>query len=555
MGERERFRLAQGLFAAAGQLGTSFQNEIAVLPAVFGMGGPETEASLRNGNWGDFKQRWDLWKAYALDPTIVSGFFLLRSNGATETKLWSWDGSAFIQATDQPLRVALSQATAERKRNEGFLNPAELGDGNEAFLLPLDKEREENRLWLAIRIDRAALTGHLLPLLAERFLYGKTDYYFRVVDQKDQSVVYSSSPGLGNEAFVKSDLRFPLLRSDFRVFSGRKEIPGPPSGSDKNDPILSLLKARKEVFSSQSDPDRGTANFMRDPFDLGRNEGARWVLEAVHRSGSLAAAVRSATLRSAIISGSILALMAVALIVLAIAVRRKQELTERQGEFIASVTHELKTPIAVIRSAADNLASGIIKDAERTRCYGNTIRNESSRLSEMIDRLLLYARVGDGSPMICTRIDLKELAADVLESYRDQLSQAQFRVDFQARQVFVTADAAALKIALGNLIANVLKHALPGAFLGIELQEEGSWAVLSVRDKGGGVQGKEKKLIFDAFYRGEMARKLQLPGSGLGLNLVRRIVIAHGGSLSLAVQGELGSTFIIRVPISRENLE
>jgi len=545
IGERERFRLAQGLFSTASQLSTSMQNEIAVIPALFEMDTKEMYGALENNDWETFKVRWDLWKAYALAPDIVAGLYVFYAPDETEghARLYKWNETTFTPDTDQSLSDSLAKILDAAPQDPAYLAPAELVDGSELFMIPLRPSRQLGRGWFVIRVNREALTQRLIPLLAEQYLVGKTDYYFRIVDRQDGSTIYSSAPGLPAATFQKTDLQFPLLRSDFRVIIDRSLSAKP--GEQGSPPALTLLRVRREIVSTQADPDH------HQDFNRLRLEGARWVLEAVHRSGSLAAAVQAATVRNILISLGILALLSAALVVLSVAVRRKEELTERQREFIASVTHELKTPVAVIRSAADNLASGIIRDADKTAAYGVAIRDQGRRLTDMIDRLLVYARIGDGKPQIRESLSLRAVCEQVLSAYGEELAAARFRVEAPFRQdARVRGDAAALELALGNVVANALKHGREGAFLGVDLRTEaGKWAVLSFRDHGPGVRRQERTLIFEAFYRGEHARSQQLPGSGLGLNLVRRIITAHGGTVRYEALGDLGAQFIVRLPL------
>jgi len=551
MGERERFRLAQGLFSTANQLSTAMQNEIAVIPALFEMDTKEMYSTLESDDWEAFKGRWELWKAYALAPDIVAGLYVFYAPDETEghALLYRWNETTFAPAEEAPLSDSLARILDAAPRDPAFLAPAELVDGSEVFMIPLRPSRQLGRGWFVIRVNREALTQRLIPLLAEQYLVGKTDYYFRVVDRQDGTVVYTSAPGLSDAVFLKTDLQYPLLRADFRVSVDRSAA-GEGGSAYGAPPALTLLRIRREIISTQPDPDR------RLEFNRARLEGARWVLEAVHRSGSLAAAVHAATVRNILVSFGILALLSTALVVLSIAVRRKEELTERQREFIASVTHELKTPVAVIRSAADNLASGIIRDAAKTAAYGVAIRDQGRRLSDMIDRLLVYARIGDGRPQLEASLSLREVCERVLQEYGGELAAAQFRLEAPFKQdARVRGDAAALELAFGNLVANALKHGREGGFLGLDLRTEGGkWALVSFRDHGPGVKRQERKLIFEAFYRGERARSDQTSGSGLGLNLVRRIVAAHGGTVRYEALGDLGAQFIVRLPLEAANV-
>jgi two-component system phosphate regulon sensor histidine kinase PhoR len=574
LGERERFRMEQNLWTAANQLGAAFQNELSIIPSVFNLDLPDPAAALAAADWGDFAVRWEAWQAYALEPSIVRAAYLLKLGApAVGSALFAWRDGGFRPESDSALRADLTRA-ALLFGDEGRFQIASLTNGDAVYLQALEPTR---RFWLLIRIDQAALGRELLPRLAERYLYGTADYYYRVVDQSDGNVVFRSAAAAGDGLFVEPDLRYPLERLDYPTAIAAAEASPPaatepsgptePAGSVEpadvrrgvgNAPALSILRTRRAIFIAQLPMDDSPLQFWeaRPPRDALRN--TRWLLEAVHRSGSLAAAVRNATIRSSAVSSGILALLAVALLVLAVAARRSQQLAERQREFIASVTHELKTPVAVIHSAADNLSSGVVRDAEKAGRYGEAIAKESLRLGDMVDRLLVYARLGDAGPREMAPVDLARLAERVIEANKAGLHAAQFRVDLMLHEgIVVAGDAAALEMAVGNLVANALKHARDGLFLGVDLRSESrpagfrrrrDWAVLTIRDRGPGIPRRERRAVFEAFYRGEAARERQLPGSGLGLNLVRRIVAAHGGSLRLETQGELGSAFVIRLP-------
>lgn len=546
LGERERFRMAQGLWATAGQLSVAIQNEIGILPAAFTLDGPRDEDALRSGDGADFARRVETWKEYALDPALARAFHLLRAEADGGTvSVETWNGNAFVPEADAALREALAASAGRRDRRSPFLDPAELGDGTEAFLIPF---RGGTPDWLAVRIDRAALTDTLIPLLAERFLVGKKDYRFRIVDRKDGSAIYETDPGSGD--FGKPDLSYPLIRPDFRLaLSAAAPADGPPGVA------VEILRTRRALIASHEDPDNRVAALLEPPRPHERDpaEGARWVLEAVHRSGSLAAAVRTGAAASAALSLGILALLGIALVALAVAARRAQDLAERRSEFIASVTHELKTPLSVLRSASENLADGIVKDEKQLARYGRAMKAESARLGDMIDGLLVYARVGDGRPRADENVDLGLLVDRVLETRAEELKQAKFRTErIAAEGILVRGDPTALELAVGNLVANALAHAREGAFLGVELGAERAkgreWARLAVRDRGPGIPRRERRLVFEAFYRGEAARARQEKGTGIGLNLVKRIARAHGGDVRVEDDGRLGALFVLRLP-------
>ncbi len=515
MGERQRARLTQDLAETAEELSQAIRDEFLVLPAVFGMDEANAEEIVTHGAWDDFSRRWRTWKVYAMDTSIVAGFHIVDL-GRRDSSLAvsTWDGERFVPDRTPALAAELEQKVHERGRHYGrlALPPPEIDD----IILPLDPRRP---IVFFIRIDRAAVAQHLIPRLADRFFRAKTEYFFRIIDLDTGKTLYAT-PGIQTAAlFAQPDLRFPL------------------SG-----------KERLDLFAEAPPPE----------------DHPVWMLEAVHRSGSLAAVVRAESLKNEALVLGLSLLLAGAFVILAVGVRRQQDFAERQNEFIASITHELKTPIAVIRAAADNLADGVVRDPERTVKYGGAIKRESGRLAEMIDRLLAYARVGEGSHLNFESVDLRPLATRIVNGFRAELEDARFEVDLSLPEdpVMVRGDTVALEFALGNLVSNALKHAREGLYLGIDVRVErnekdapikGEWAVISVADRGPGIARRERKLVFEAFYRGSNAKRTQVPGSGIGLVLVRRVAEAHGGSIRLEDSGEIGSTFVVRIPLEVRN--
>lgn len=532
LGNRERSRLYEGLLASADLFADAFATEIDALPAIFGRPTVAEDREL-------FERRWEFWRAHATAPEIVEEFLLISAPLADGSVAVSrWNGNSFSAYTDaKGIRALLDGiGTIAPFGPPAIRDPIPLSGGTEAVVLsgtPGDGQ------WLVILIDERVLEERLIPLLAERYLPGNSEYLFRIVNETDGSVVYRSGASATPEAFVSPDLRFSLTASGFR-------------------PRPSFQKGGRPDLPPDSvrGPEEGGSRPPRS-----RVEGIRWRLEAVHHSGSLASAVKANVARSAAVSFGILIVMAAVIFILASAVRRSQQLAARQQEFIATVTHELKTPVAVIRSAAENLADGVVTDRERTARYGGVIRRESGRLADMIDGLLAYARVGDAAPRGESVFDLSVVVLRALNAYGEDLQRAGFKVERSVRSgVFVRGDEQAMELAVRNLVANAIKHAADGAFLGVAVDSaekkrrakagaaKSFEARLTVRDAGPGIPRNERKLVFDLFFRGRKARAKQSPGSGIGLNLVSRIVTAHGGTIELECAADRGSAFIIRLP-------
>ncbi len=212
----------------------------------------------------------------------------------------------------------------------------------------------------------------------------------------------------------------------------------------------------------------------------------------------------------------------------------------REREFVASVTHELRTPVTAIRSAADNLRHGLIAQ-ERVAIYGEMIHAQSLRLGSMIEEVLAFSQVEGRTAQapIMAPIQLKDLEAE-LRAPLDAIGRAEgIGIDWElgALPAEFLGDLETLRLVLSNLVANALYHAYPGPEKG-EVRVRG-WrgppATLgfAVEDDGRGIAKKEAALVFDPFYRDETSRALHEKGSGLGLFIARRKAKLLGGDLYL----------------------
>jgi signal transduction histidine kinase len=287
----------------------------------------------------------------------------------------------------------------------------------------------------------------------------------------------------------------------------------------------------------------------------------RWVLMAKHRSGSLEAAVAGVRRRNLWVSSSILMLLTVVIGLIAVSARRAQELARQQMEFVAAVSHELRTPVSVIGAAAGNLADGVVGDPQRVRKYGETIQSEARRLGETVERVLQLAGIAAGRAAAAqTPISAEDLIHESLSACRLEIESAGVNVEVAIAEDLpnVVGDVTALKSALQNVISNAVKYggdarwlrvaAIPGPGLPVP-----SSVLFTVEDRGLGIDPEDRKHIFEAFYRGRDAVSRQIQGSGLGLNLVMRIIEAHDGKVSVTSEPGKGSTFTLALPAALDH--
>lgn len=281
-----------------------------------------------------------------------------------------------------------------------------------------------------------------------------------------------------------------------------------------------------------------------------------WRVVVAHRGGSLNAEVARARRSNLAVGFGILAILAGSVAMLAVSARQAQRLARQQMDFVASVTHELNTPLAAIRSAGQNLADGVVADGEQVRRYGSLIESEGRRLSEMVTRVLDFAGIQTGlRPYRMRPVSVAALVDTVLTQCRLAAEQRGIRVERSVPEDLpaILADEEALGRALTNLVDNAIKYGGGQGWLRVFawLAADGARpeVAIAVEDRGPGVRPSERRSIFQPFYRGGGPGSEGIAGSGLGLALVRPIVEAHGGTITVeSNDGGVGARFTIRLP-------
>ncbi|HEY7409100.1 MAG TPA: HAMP domain-containing sensor histidine kinase [Vicinamibacteria bacterium] len=235
-------------------------------------------------------------------------------------------------------------------------------------------------------------------------------------------------------------------------------------------------------------------------------------------------------------------------------VRREMHLSRIKSDFVANVSHELKTPLALIRLFAETLEMGRVPSPEKAGEYHRIINKESQRLTQLINNILDFSRIEAGRKEYrFAPVDVAEVVREVLEAYRFQIEKQGFTLEAKvpADLPLVEADKEALEQALLNLVHNAVKYSPHEKYLGLEVRREGDHLLVAVADRGIGVAKGEQKKIFDKFYRSADSLVHDTKGSGLGLTLVRHIMEAHGGRVELESTPGKGSTFTLVLPISQ----
>ncbi len=240
------------------------------------------------------------------------------------------------------------------------------------------------------------------------------------------------------------------------------------------------------------------------------------------------------------------------MIIGAVALSRAKRERQLQTDFVSKVNHELRTPLASIRLFVDTLEQGGMEEAERQQCL-EAISSETSRLTGLIERLLDWGRMESGRRVFelhPERVD--SLVAEALAQMESQLRESGVEVtlDICDPSPAVCADRHALVESFLNLMRNAVKYGGDGGVLIVSVRREGKRALVDVTDRGPGIPRSELRRVFDKFYRGADVRDTSaLPGHGLGLAMVRHVVKAHRGKVTLVSREGEGATFTVDLPV------
>lgn len=249
----------------------------------------------------------------------------------------------------------------------------------------------------------------------------------------------------------------------------------------------------------------------------------------------------------------ILAVMFIGIIVLARAVIHETEVSRMKSEFVSNVTHELKTPLSLIRMFGETLDSGIVTEEAKRREFYSIIRKESERLTHLIDNVLDFSRIESGNKEYKFKeTDVVAIIRNSLEAYEFHIRDRGFEIESKIPEdpVMIVIDEDAISQAFLNLLSNAVKYSEERKYIGVEIRLETNSVMITVEDHGVGIAREELKRIFDKFYRVPDNMVKQPRGSGLGLTLTRHIIEAHSGTIEVNSVPGKGSRFTIRLPLS-----
>ncbi len=373
--------------------------------------------------------------------------------------------------------------------------------------------------YVLVELDQQYLKKHYLPQMVDRYCRGTGDPEYRV-------------------AIIKSG-EHPATLYDSQPEAGLMD----PSAADVVVDLLSLLQSN---------------DGKRHPISI-RETGDAPVLQLVaqHRTGSLDAAVTRLRRRNLAVSFGVLLVLCAGIAFLAISAQRAQQLARLQVDFVAGFSHELRTPVASVCLMAQNMSDGVVTSGQQIRQYGALLQAQGRRLRTMVEEVLFFAAHQRRRPKLEVRsVNLADVVASALSDECPLIEAAGMRVeeDLAADLPAVLADSSALRTCIGNLLNNAVKYGKGGGWIGIQgeaVQGTRSMEVrLTVQDRGPGIDPGDRRHIFEPFYRGVKARDAQVPGTGLGLNLVQQMMEAMGGRVSVQTEQGKGSSFTLHLTVA-----
>jgi signal transduction histidine kinase len=584
-GDRERMQSL--IDAGAVRFGEDFDLEVARMYLTFQM----DAQAVQTRQWDRYAQHYEHWAKRAPYPQLLGAVYLveLYQNGRVNLSLYNPSGRRFSPAewpaTMADLRRQFEQSIKTTRVENGALvgstlDPVE--DKVPGLVIPVshmdllsDLQQPEIDAdlvfgetmfrrktcprckwgdgplfaYTVVTFDVPYLRQQFIPALVNKYFAsnGKLDYNVAIVSRTESnSLFYQSDSSAYETAPISGDATANLFSTRLDEFN-RLLLDDTFDISDL--PAVNDSRAWRIAVSRTplATPASGTA--------LAGSDGGRWKLILNHRAGSLEAAVADLRMKNLLISFGVLLMLGVSVLIMLIATRRVQRLAQQKMEFVAAISHELRTPLAVICSAGENLADGVVPDTMRARQYGVVIHNEGRRLSEMVDQALEFAGAQSGRKTFAPRqVEVRDLVDRAVAACRPQLRDSGFVIEQQIAPNLppVMADAAEVSRALQNLIRNAIKYGGDRRWIGLQAQAQssarGAEVYISVRDSGMGIAAADLPHIFEPFYRGHEVVAAQIHGSGLGLSLVRQIVEAHAGRITVQSEPGNGSAFTVYLP-------
>ncbi len=233
-------------------------------------------------------------------------------------------------------------------------------------------------------------------------------------------------------------------------------------------------------------------------------------------------------------------------------INKQMKMNKLKNDFIATITHELKTPLASMRVLADTLLEGNYNDQKQVKEYLQLICKENKRLTGLIDNFLTFSRMERNKQVFTfEKVNPADIAKSAIEAIQTKYSQknCHFSQKIDDDLLPISVDKDAIVTVLVNLLDNACKYTYDNKEIELRIFSENENVCFSVKDNGIGMTKRQMRKIFDRFYQADTTLSRRTEGTGLGLSIVKFILDAHNATIEVKSQPEKGSTFIVKIPI------
>ncbi len=527
----------------------------------------------RDKNWNEFNQRLDFWRGKTAYPNLIKNFYFLELGG--ENLLRYDNQNKTFQAADWTANLINLKPKITDEKNfqpiteeiPALLMPVHAAEDKISRVInirtaELEQEDISSVMMpkrygvLVIELDADVVVNQLLPDMAKKYFSDSdgADYKFAVVNAENQ-VVFQTEDLTATDSSAKF---FNLAPDNFISFSHRdllSTIQG-----EKKSMVFSRIERTTRQSVTNDKPNRVEVQVLKgdekpririfDGENLRHNDGV-WTLNVQHTAGSLEQFIANTRRKNLGVSFGILSLLAVSVVLISLSAQRATRFAQKQVDFVSAVSHEFRTPLAVIRSASENLIDGVVQNENQISQYGNLIKREGVKLSAMVEQILEFAGARSGKRKYDLRVtEIEKIIENALAECEPLIKEKGFTIEKEIAENLssIAADEKALSQTIQNLIVNAIKYGNGNAWLKISATNGDGKIKIVVEDKGIGIAPNDLKHIFEPFYRSKTVVDEQIHGNGLGLSLVRQTVEAHGGKIAVESQIGKGSRFTIHLP-------
>ncbi len=532
----------------------------------------QTDAAMwMRSDWAEFNERYDFWKERTAYPELIRDIYFVSKPADVEPLKYDPAKRVFeTTQTTQELDGLRARFTSEDSRPvyvDAFAMILPVYEGGrpiEHIVMRRTETEERPRIrmpdtfgWLVVLLDGTMIKERVLPDLARK--YFPEEYDIAVSDEAGQTIFAT------NGATTASDATAPMFNmspDNLMFFANRDALPR--IAAEHKGEVVINQRVESHTFTRTEQGGKkgtfkielqqpGSKSIPRTTILASSNDkgGGPLMLSVQHSAGSLQAFVTNERNKSLAVGLGIYLLLVVGILAIVLSALRSKRFAQRQVDFVSSVSHEFRTPLAVIYTAGENLADGVAKETAQVSRYGELIKGEGKKLSRMVEQILEFAGASSANQKYnLTPTDAVEIVKDALDACRPLIDSGGFAVETDLRSglPLIDADRTALSTAIQNLIANSIKYSNGSRWIKISAVNGDSSLKISVEDQGIGINGYDRGRVFEPFYRAKEVVDAQISGNGLGLNLVKNIAEAHGGKVEVESKPGSGSKFTIELP-------